>query len=87
MLRIEIKGCIFTQLVRYIISFSIILSSVNAHQQCWAVNLCSKQSRFYSYWIHTGNATSHRPGMHIFFFFFFEIMSDYLTDQYEKATP
>ena len=39
--------------VRYVISFSIIFSAANAHHRCCAVNLCSKQSRFYLYlWHH-----------------------------------
>ena len=39
------KGVHFSpDLVRYIISFSIILSAANAHQGCCTVNLGSKQS-------------------------------------------
>ena len=41
------KGVFLLDLVRYIISFLMILLSSDAHQQCYVVRMCSKQSRVF----------------------------------------
>ena len=59
MLRVEIKGCIFRPI--WLVTYSVFqsfcrpvfkMAAANAHHRCGAVNLRSKQSRFYLYlWV------------------------------------
>ena len=53
MLRMEIKGCIFThsgkihnQFFNHFVAPVFIMAAANAHHRCGAVSLRSKQSRF-----------------------------------------
>ena len=68
MLKIQIKGCIFRPIwqvhIQFFNHFVFKMAAANAHHRCGAVNLRSKQSRFYLYLWVLPCAYAHRGAQH-----------------------